>query len=406
MRKSGTLYLIGTASGASATAGLVAALVEDVVEVARRLAAGSPGGRLDPPLGLILDEAANYPLPSLGALMSEGGGTGITTLACLQSLAQARHRWGREQAQGIWDSAIVKIVLGGGGDADDLADIARLVGDRTEREYSKTRQPGGGTSVSASTRERAILDPSAIRSITPGHGLVLLRSARPIMLSLRPWTARRDARTLLRDQAGVEEAIRTAAALRWSDDACFSPAHAMTEGTDSGMPSNQGRREISEVERVAALAKLFDADGTVDLGEVSGTMYWPDLLPSETQREWDLLRAWVEHLMARFTHLDHHVIPRCWFRHNGHVEALAALRDQEMANYSETAPGTSAVEFTGLFATSKPVCREWTGQLACGATHEATTHRIPQLDTVEWGQFVNDDVSRRDALAVATTLAE
>ena len=82
-------------------------------------------------------------------------------------------------------------------------------GDRTEREYSKTRQPGGGTSVSASTRERAILDPSAIRSITPGHGLVLLRSARPIMLSLRPWTARRGARALLRDQAGVEEAIRT-----------------------------------------------------------------------------------------------------------------------------------------------------------------------------------------------------
>ena len=189
----GTLYLIGTATGASATAGFVTALVEDVVEVARRLAAGSPGARLDPPLGLILDEAANYPLPSLGALMSEGGGTGITTLASLQSLAQARHRWGREQAQGIWDSAIVKIVLGGGGDADDLADIARLVGDRTEHEYSKTRQPGGGTSVSASTRERAILDPSAIRSITPGHGLLLLRSARPIMLSLRPWTERRDA---------------------------------------------------------------------------------------------------------------------------------------------------------------------------------------------------------------------
>jgi len=219
LRRRGTLYLIGTATGARATAGFVTALVEDVVEVARRLAAGSPGARLDPPLGLILDEAANYPLPSLGALMSEGGGTGITTLASLQSLAQARHRWGREQAQGIWDSAIVKIVLGGGGDADDLADIGRLVGDRTEHEYSKTRQPGGGTSVSASTRERAILDPAAIRSITPGHGLLLLRSARPIMLSLRPWTERRDAATLQRDRAGVEEAICTAAALSWSGDA-------------------------------------------------------------------------------------------------------------------------------------------------------------------------------------------
>ncbi len=90
LARRGTLYLLGTASGASATAGLVSALIEDVVEEARMLAAASPGARLDPPLGLILDEAANYPLPSLPALMSEGGGTGITTIAVLQSLAQAR----------------------------------------------------------------------------------------------------------------------------------------------------------------------------------------------------------------------------------------------------------------------------------------------------------------------------
>jgi type IV secretory pathway TraG/TraD family ATPase VirD4 len=218
LRNKGTLYLLGTAAGASATAGLVAALVEDVVEVARRLAAASPGARLDPPLGLILDEAANYPLPSLGALMSEGGGTGITTLASLQSLAQARDRWGREQAQGLWDSAIVKIILGGGSDADDLGDIARLVGERTEREYSETNQAGGGTSVSASNRERAILDPSAIRLITPGHGLLLLRSARPIMLTLRPWTARADAAHLQENRTAVEATIRVAAQ-SWSGGA-------------------------------------------------------------------------------------------------------------------------------------------------------------------------------------------
>jgi len=214
LRQRGALYLLGTASGASATAGLVAALVEDVVDVARRLAARSTGARLDPPLGLILDEAANYPLPSLGALMSEGGGTGITTLAVLQSLAQARHRWGREQAQGIWDSAIVKIVLGGS-NADDLADIARLVGDRTAREFSRTAQSGGGRSISTSTRERAILDPSAIRAITPGHGLLLLRSARPIMLTLRPWTTRCDAHQLQRDRAAVEDALRSAGGQNW-----------------------------------------------------------------------------------------------------------------------------------------------------------------------------------------------
>ncbi|MGH9073110.1 MAG: TraM recognition domain-containing protein [Acidimicrobiales bacterium] len=53
---------------------------------------------------MVLDEGTNYPLPSLPSLISEGGGSGITTLAVLQFLAQARDRWGREAAQAIWDS--------------------------------------------------------------------------------------------------------------------------------------------------------------------------------------------------------------------------------------------------------------------------------------------------------------
>jgi type IV secretory pathway TraG/TraD family ATPase VirD4 len=208
----GTLYLLGTASGAASTASLVAALVEDIVEVARRLASASPGGRLDPPLGLILDEAANYPLPSLPALMSEGGGTGITTMAVLQSLDQARHRWGRDAAGAIWDSAIVKLVLPGVSNPDDLSGIARLVGERREREFSQTSASGGSHSVSTSVRDRAILTPATIRTLQPGHALLLLRSATPIMLTLKPWTGRSDANTLQTFRAGSEAIIRGAAA--------------------------------------------------------------------------------------------------------------------------------------------------------------------------------------------------
>jgi type IV secretion system protein VirD4 len=190
----GTLYLLGTATGASATASLVAALIEDVIDAARRLAARSAGQRLDPPLALVLDEAANYPLPSLPGLMSEGGGSGITTLAVLQALAQARERWGPEAAGAIWDSAIVKIVLGGSANADDLADISRLIGDREVREWSETVGAGAsGHSMSSSTRYRPILEPSQIRRLPIGTALLLLRSAPPIMMSLRPWTARPDA---------------------------------------------------------------------------------------------------------------------------------------------------------------------------------------------------------------------
>jgi type IV secretory pathway TraG/TraD family ATPase VirD4 len=211
LKENGTLYLLGTSSGALATANIVSALIEDVVETARQLASRSPGARLDPPVALILDEAANYPLPSLGSLMSEGGGTGITTVAVLQSLAQARDRWGHEQAQAIWDSATSKIILGGSSNANDLRDLTQLIGDRASPEMSTTRQAGGGRNVTESTRQRTILDPSDIRLIKIGHGLLMLRAAKPIMLTLRPWTQRADSGELRRQRVLVEESLRTGA---------------------------------------------------------------------------------------------------------------------------------------------------------------------------------------------------
>jgi type IV secretory pathway TraG/TraD family ATPase VirD4 len=207
----GTLFLLGTASGASATSGLIAALVEDVVDAARRLAAASPGARLDPPLTLVLDEAANYPLPSLSSLMSEGGGTGICTVAVLQSLAQARDRWGLEAAQAIWDAATVKVVLGGQANADDLTDISRLLGDVEVEEASQSISRGGERVVSVAQRQKPVLEPSRLRTLPFGTGVLLLRSAPPVLLDLEPWTARPDATRLRAERESLEAALRSAA---------------------------------------------------------------------------------------------------------------------------------------------------------------------------------------------------
>lgn len=210
LKRRGTLYLLGTAAGTSATAGLVSALVEDVVEVARRMAAAASGARLDPPLCLILDEAANYPLPSLGSLMSEGGGTGIPTMVVLQSLAQARDRWGTETAEAIWDSATAKIVMGGSSNASDLADISRLLGEREVQEVSQSYQ-AGSKSVSTSIRRVNVLDPATIRTLKFGHGLLLFRASQPIIMTLRPWISRRDADSLRNNRARIEALVRQGA---------------------------------------------------------------------------------------------------------------------------------------------------------------------------------------------------
>jgi hypothetical protein len=166
----------------------------------------------------------------------------------------------------------------------------------------------------------------------------------------------------------------------------------------------RGRERAGE--RLSALAKLFETTELFDIDdEISGPIHWPSLAADEAAREWPALRSWVERLMERFSHLDHHVIPRCWFLHNGHVEALAALRDQERVNYGETAPGTAGVDWHRAFRDVEMRLREWTAQLACGATHEIRTHQVRSLDSDEWDHFVNRDVSGRENKAVNDTLA-
>ncbi len=199
----GTLYLLGSAAAQLSVAPLITALVEDVVEAARRRAARAPGGRLDPPLALMLDEAANIaPLPSLPSLLSDGGGTGLTTVAVLQSLAQARARWGAEQARAMWDAATVKVVLGGLADIDDLEDISRLAGEYDQTTTSRTSSTTGG-SRSTSLRRARVLPVEELRTLPFGSALLLHRTLRPVRLKMTPWWKRPDAKQI---NAGIAAA--------------------------------------------------------------------------------------------------------------------------------------------------------------------------------------------------------
>ncbi|GAB3034133.1 hypothetical protein GCM10027052_09640 [Parafrigoribacterium mesophilum] len=208
----GTLYLLATGAGAGASAALVAALIEDLIETARRLAARSPGARLDPPLLLALDEIGTLaPLPSLPILMAEGGGTGITTLPVLQSLAQARQKWGENQANAIWDASIVKIILGGASNSRDLQDLSTLVGDRDERTESVTIGDYGSRSSQRSIRRVPVMPPDVLRTLPFGTGAILMRTARPIIAELRPWTRRPEAKMLQLQRAEIEATLRSGA---------------------------------------------------------------------------------------------------------------------------------------------------------------------------------------------------
>ena len=112
--------------------------------------------------------------------MAEGGGSGITTLAVLQSLAQARHRWGEHAADAIWDAATVKLILGGLGKARDLDDVSRLLGEIDEPTTTYTRGRRG---------ER-----SQLREYPSGPGDARLRAADPAVRDRGPAAAPHPAR--------------------------------------------------------------------------------------------------------------------------------------------------------------------------------------------------------------------
>jgi type IV secretion system protein VirD4 len=209
LRSNGTLYLLATGAGSNNSAALVSAFVEDLVETTRRIAARSTGARIDPPLLLALDEIGNLaPLPSLPNLMAEGGGTGITTMPVLQSLAQARTKWSDNAAGTIWDSSIVKIVLGGASNSRDLHDLSTLIGERDESTDSTTVGDGGSRSAQRSIRRVPIMPPDTIRTLPFGTGLILLRAAPPIIASLRMWTTRPDAQSLRKTRAELEASMQ------------------------------------------------------------------------------------------------------------------------------------------------------------------------------------------------------
>jgi type IV secretory pathway TraG/TraD family ATPase VirD4 len=214
---SGTLYALATDRGAAAASGLVSALIEDVAYVARRIAARSPGGRMDPPVLFLLDECANVaPIPSLPALLADGRGQNLTVIPIFQALAQVRSRYGDDDASTVFSASQLKLILGGTDDADDLRDLSSLVGERDDW-YSTTNRSAhalafdSNASTSTSLRKVPVLPPDAIRAIPFGSAVLLLSQAEPMALRMRPWTTRGDAARLTGQQASVEADILDAA---------------------------------------------------------------------------------------------------------------------------------------------------------------------------------------------------
>ena len=199
-----TLYLIGSAQGTAAMGGFLGALVDDVVEVARKEALASPNARLRHPLGLILDEIVNmFRWANLPRVMADGAGRGICTFVVLQALSQAETSWSRAEADTIWSTATAKLLLGGQSHVDHLRNVETMLG---SRDYRRTSRSWSSDSAAYNTSEhherRPIMSVDEIRRMPADTGLLAYRNVSPVLLELNGWDSRPDARDI---QSGKRE---------------------------------------------------------------------------------------------------------------------------------------------------------------------------------------------------------
>ncbi|MCM3846325.1 type IV secretory system conjugative DNA transfer family protein [Pseudonocardia sp. DR1-2] len=212
-----TVFLLGAEE--AQTAPLVCALTGHIAREARRLAAGQPKGRLDPPLGLFLDEAALISPVPLESWTADMGGRGVTILCAFQSRAQLLARWGEHKAATILNNTAAVMLFGGTRDKADLEFWSTLAGERDER-VSTTDEHG--RVASRSVRKVPVLAPAQIANLPAGRVVVIRRGIAPVIGRARMAWTRRDVRAHGRDARRAD--ARAARALQldelrmWRDD--------------------------------------------------------------------------------------------------------------------------------------------------------------------------------------------
>jgi type IV secretory pathway TraG/TraD family ATPase VirD4 len=193
-----TLYLVSRGRKNSA-APIVNALMSEVLHRAEVLSqfpteaqAASPTFadgdlRLDPPLRVVMDEAANVsPQEDLSMRLADSGGRGIELYVFVQSFSQLRQRWGPEQAIEIWDNASVKLILGGLSNFRDLESMSRLLQERAIDQTSVSTGPDR-SQVQVSQRYQSALPVNQIRELVDGQALLFYRNMPATLVDLPGW---------------------------------------------------------------------------------------------------------------------------------------------------------------------------------------------------------------------------
>jgi type IV secretion system protein VirD4 len=201
-----SLYLLSHHKMLPGTTRVVTLLVSAILDAARLNGSASTGGRLDPPLPIIADEATNTcRLPDWETVLADSRGWGISAHMVVQGRNLLRGAFGRDAGEAIWSAAGMRVLIGGGDGGADSKEIAEAFGDV---EVATVSRDAGGNMASVGSRRQPNRTVADIRNIAPGRGIVMASQTPPIEVKLTPWWQRPDAPLIERATQTYDEARR------------------------------------------------------------------------------------------------------------------------------------------------------------------------------------------------------
>ena len=183
---SDTLYLCAPAHDQRRLTPLFVGVLRAVLDHAYEQVSRT-GRPLEPPLLVVLDEAANIaPVPDLDALAATAAGHGIQLVTVWHDLAQISARFG-PRATTVVNNHRAKLFLSGISDPSTLDYASHLIGDEELHLAATTAGGRSGSSTTRSPTARRLAPPDALRRVPPGSGVLVYRDLPPARLTLRTW---------------------------------------------------------------------------------------------------------------------------------------------------------------------------------------------------------------------------
>lgn len=187
---SGSLFCCAPARDQERLAPVFTAIVREVLDAAfeRASATGRP---LDPPLLVVLDEAASVaPLADLDRVVATAAGHGVQLVTVWQDLAQVESRYGNRWAT-VVNNHRAKLVCSGIADPLTLQHMSGLLGDGEKDERSWTIGEDGRRSRTEAVTVQPLAPPGWLRQLPPGEAVLVYGSFPPARIELRAWYADR-----------------------------------------------------------------------------------------------------------------------------------------------------------------------------------------------------------------------